>query len=239
MRRCAVSTIDPYHETSEARTLSDSQLAPRVRKRLGQAASPPAAAELQPRGRKAPRRGRDLHALLLGSPRAVLARLTKGDPLELRALVAKRLRRRHLLMDAERIHLAALVHCAREGAAYRGSMAFERWLEACVNRAIDALLDSPALQEQGRPVAELWREFAQPLGLSPERMARASVNFNALPLAVRRAFFQLVLGGRSLDEWAMSCGRPATELARDARRALQVFLDAAGPEAPPSQRTSS
>jgi len=177
---------------------------------------------------RVPRRP-NARGLLLGSPRAVLARLSCGDPLELRPLVAKRLRLRHLLMDAERVHLGALVRCAREGSSYSGQPSLARWLEQRVDLTIDEQLHVVEVAVASRPLASVWSELARPLGLSAEQMAAASASFNVLCADSRAAFFQLVLGGRSLDEWATSTGRSASNLARDARRALQVFLDATEP----------
>ena len=174
---------------------------------------------LEPSRRSNPR------ALLLGSPRTVLARLTLGDPLKLRNLVSARLRIRHLLMDAERVYLVALAHCARDGCRYRAQQAFDAWLKQRVERAIDDVLDAGPADAEAERSSAAWADLARPLGLSAVNMARASVNFNALPLNSRTAFFYLVLDGRSLDEWALASGRCASDLAWDARRGRQVFLD--------------
>lgn len=164
-------------------------------------------------------RGRGTDGLWRGGERAVIARLLEGDPLGLRPRIAARIRARSLLLDAERVLLEALATCAREGPLRRGRPGFERWLDGVAERAIDELLARPI--EAG----EAWSDLSRPLGFDPVRLARASTRFNALDEDARLAFFQLVLAGRSLEECAASRGRPAATLARDARRALQLFLE--------------
>jgi len=77
-------------------------------------------------------------------------------------------------------------------------------------------------------------DFARPLGLDPVRMRCACVAFNHTDLPARRAFFELVIEGRSLDDLAGSGPSSATAIARRARRALEVCLAAGGlPGEPP------
>ena len=57
-------------------------------------------------------------------------------------------------------------------------------------------------------------------------MRDACSAFNRLPSAERRAFFDLVLQAGSLDELAREGEGSATEIARRARRALDVILEA-------------
>jgi DNA-directed RNA polymerase specialized sigma24 family protein len=64
-------------------------------------------------------------------------------------------------------------------------------------------------------------------------MQQACAQFNDLPEPVRKAFFALVLEGAAPAEVARRSGCSLTEIARRARRALDVFLDRASPAAPP------
>ncbi len=57
-------------------------------------------------------------------------------------------------------------------------------------------------------------------------MSRACARFHRLAFPERRAFFDLVLHARSLDELARAGGESATEIARRARRGLDVLLAA-------------
>ena len=196
-----MSTLDPRRESAE-----------------GGAALVSTARLPAPRSVRRPERS----ALLLGSPRAILARIVAGDPLQLRPIVVRRLVERRYLMDAGRVHRRALVLCARHAGRYRGRPGLERWLERQIDAAIDALLE----EEGGSPAEEgPWAVLAAPLGLAAEAMCCAAGEFNRLPVEVREAFFRLVLEKVSLDELARLSPRSATELARQARRALQIFLD--------------
>jgi hypothetical protein len=124
-------------------------------------------------------------------------------------------------MDPGLVLGLALVRCARHAARYRGRPRLERWLEGEVDAAIDALVaEGGGTPEPGGP----WAELAAPRGLAPEAMRRACGEFNRLPLAAREAFFRLVLERASLDELARRSRLSATELARQARGALRVFL---------------
>ncbi len=85
----------------------------------------------------------DWRVLLAGaSPREVLARLTSGDPLALRGVVAARLSEQALLLDADRVWLRAVARVARFSTRYRGEPALERWLCGQVDDAILDCLES-------------------------------------------------------------------------------------------------
>lgn len=161
-------------------------------------------------------------ALLSGSPRAVLRRLTQGDPLGLRARVARRLRGRFLLMDTGSVLRRALAHVAHDATSLRPTAVLEDWLTERIDRAIAELLP---LAPESAAGGGLWRELAKPLGLDALAMARASARFNVRPLEQRRAFFQLVLAGSSLEACAERGETSPLKLAQAARSALQVFLE--------------
>ncbi len=178
-----------------------------------------------------------------GNSREVLARLVDGDPLGLRRAVAEGLRRGAYLMDADRLHVRALARCARAAPRYTGRPPLADWLAERVEDSLLDLLREDAEDERAGvpPDAErlaAYRELARPLGLEPAAMRAACVRFNALGEAERSGFFALVIDGRSLDDAARDTGRSATELARAARAAFQVLLDAAGsgPAAPGGSR---
>jgi DNA-directed RNA polymerase specialized sigma24 family protein len=67
------------------------------------------------------------------------------------------------------------------------------------------------------------------LGLDPDAARAACAKFDRLPLPAREAFFRLVLEGRSLEEVSAELAASATEVARGARRALDVLLASAPP----------
>lgn len=196
--------------------------------------------------------GGDWRTLLAGaSPREVLARLTSGDPLALRNVVAARLADQAYLLDADRVWLRAVARVARFSTRYRGEPVFERWLRSQVDDAILDCVengDAPPSGEAGVDERESSRStsfetLARPLGLSAQRMRAACAAFNACEPRDRRAFFALVLEREELEPAAARMELSPTECARAARRALEAVMEAAiRPEPanpPPSERRSS
>lgn len=166
--------------------------------------------------------------LLAGSsPREILARIVPEDPLGVRGLVAARLRRQAFLLDADRVHLRALALCARWAPRYHGQPDIHTWLERLVDQSIIELVreEQEELARVEEPAdAGAFHALAAPLGLDPRAVQLGCRAFNRLVPEERSAFFELVLCGRTLDEVARESGRPAVELARCARRALEVFV---------------
>lgn len=158
------------------------------------------------------------------SPREVLARLLAGDPLALQPRVAAALRSRALLLDADRALLRTMARCARMARRYRGHPELERWLDERVDEALLDLVreDAEGLRPEARQGGAI-EALSRPLGLDPAAMGAACAAFNLLSLGERRAFHDLVIAGRSLDALAAEEGS-ATEIARRARRALEVLL---------------
>jgi DNA-directed RNA polymerase specialized sigma24 family protein len=193
-----------------------------------QAADPDAAADAEPRARH-----QHWRQLLAGaSPREVLARLLNGDPLDVRRAVARRLRERAYLFDADRVHLGAVARCARFALRYRGQPELDAWLADIVDQTLLDLLREEQIGERSNaPTPEddrsVYADLARPLGLEPTAMRAACAAFNREGEPERRAFYALVIEGRSLDELARENREPATDIARRARRALEAVLVAA------------
>ncbi len=158
--------------------------------------------------------------LLLGTPREILTRISDGDPLQVRKLVAAHVAREALLCDADRFHLRALVHVSRLARRSPGGLA--AMLEESVKRA--AADDLRQADSPGRG-PDAFETLATPLGFSARAARRASGAFNRCALDDRRACLALLVEGRSLDEVARGAGVSASEVARRARRALESALD--------------
>jgi hypothetical protein len=171
-------------------------------------------------------------SLLQGrSPKEILSRIVAGDPLRLRARSGRRLEAQALLLDADRVFLRALALTSRAAARYRGQPEIEDWLGARIDEALREILeegeDRPRPDGTGVPRGpDAFETLAAPLGLDPRAMSRACTRFHRLPFPDRRAFFDLVLHARSLDELARVSGENATEIARRARRGLETLLAA-------------
>jgi len=162
------------------------------------------------------RRSQRRRSLLAGPPARVLERIAAGDPLGLQPRVERILASRSLLLDSEQVFLRALAICARRARRYRGRPGFERWLEQHVAEAIESLVEEGAGARTSQAPARL--------DLSGDALASACARFNRLPATTRRAFFRLVVEGRSIDSLVHPGGRSAPEIARQARRALLLFL---------------
>jgi DNA-directed RNA polymerase specialized sigma24 family protein len=129
------------------------------------------------------------------------------------------------------VHLRGLARCARAAVRYRGRPDLSTWLSSIVDESMAELLSEDHEAAHSGSCADAmhagaFSALARPLGLDPESMRSACVLFNRLPLPERGAFFDLVIEGRSLDACAKERGESATEVARRARRALDVLLSA-------------
>lgn len=189
---------------------------------------PPAHPTPATRARRAPRPVDWRSILAAASPREVLARLMNGDPLDLAHVVEERLKARAYLLDADRVYLRTAARCARLAARYRGDPPLATWLAERVDESLLELVDEEleALASGASPQGELavFESLARPLGLDPARTRRACAVHNALDEAERRAFREVVLEGRDLDQLARGSARSATAIARAARRALLAVL---------------
>jgi DNA-directed RNA polymerase specialized sigma24 family protein len=171
-------------------------------------------------------------SLLQGrSPKEILSRIVSGDPLRLRARAGRGLEAQALLLDADRVFLRALALTSRAAVRYRGQPEIEEWLGARVDDALREILEEgeEAPRPEGTGISrgpDAFETMAAPLGLDPRTLARACARFHRLPFPDRRAFFDLVLHARSLDELARASGESATEIARRARRGLEALLAA-------------
>lgn len=170
-----------------------------------------------------PERAREL--LWGGCPPEVLARIVPGDPLGLSALIGARLRERALLCDPERVLLIAQVQCALQASNWRGQAELSSWLLERIEEALGITLAED-------PVSAELQLFAAPLALDPRTLAAACRSFNCLPFEQREAFFALVLDSTGPDRAARARGLSLSELARRARAALRLFLEAASPASP-------
>ncbi len=177
-------------------------------------------------------RAGDWRRVLCGaSPREVLARMIHGDPLTLAARIEARLRMRAYLFDADRVFLRAAARCARLCVRYRGDPPLERWLDERIDESLLDLLRADAEGDaRGEPPGPqqlaAFEVLARPLGLDPAAMHHVCLVHNQLPEAQRKAFRELVIEGRSLDELAAAGAGSATEIARAARAALLTVLSA-------------
>lgn len=142
---------------------------------------------------------RDVHELL--------GRLAEGDPLDVRTRVRVRTRKAALLLHADRLLLRAVALIAFRAPLYAGRPPIDPWCDELVAFGAGQLLREDAAAElQGSPLADgeevhyvLFREL---FGIAPAFTRRASVRYHALPEAVRRVIWPVVVEGVGPDELA-------------------------------------
>ena len=172
-------------------------------------------------------RGAEPRAQILAgaSPRTVLARISSGDPLGIRGIVAARLRARWLVLDAEPVFVRALARIAAGAPHWRGRPPLAAWLDHEVDRAIDHVQAECARPSPRWPSASQPGEtLARPLGLDGPTARALLAAFNERTREEREAFQRLVLAAEPLDRVAGEAGVSASEIGRRARRALDALL---------------
>ena len=162
--------------------------------------------------------------LLCGAtPREVLARIVRDDPLRLRARIGARLLERCLLLDADRVLLRALARIARAAGRYQGRPDLGKWLDGHIDQALeDCRVSNTEAAGRLQPAGGAFHELARPLRLDAARLAVACARFNERDDEARRAFFQLVLRRPSTTHTQPAVlGMAELEALR---RALEPFL---------------
>lgn len=158
--------------------------------------------------------------LLCGStPREVLARIVRDDPLRLRRRIGRRLVERSLLLDADEVLLRTLARVAHASGRYQGRPELAAWLQAHVDRAIDACLRESGAADAGHDGRGALAQLAPPLQLDPAAVARACRAFNQMDEELRNAFFRAVLA-----RGASASRSSELATARAARLALEQLL---------------
>ena len=151
-------------------------------------------------------------------PEELLAWLVQGDPLGLRARLARRAAREAWLVDVERTLLRAQTLVALHAREWPpGDL--EARLEAAVGEALRQL----ALEEDAGGAPEALEFCCRPLGLDARVVGEACRGFNRLPVEVREAFFAVVLAGESPERSARARRLSLVEFARRARLGLELF----------------
>jgi hypothetical protein len=176
----------------------------------------------------------------LGSARAVLARLIDDDPFEIGPRCVERLRTEALLLSLKQVHLRVVARVAYAAQRYRGTPPLTEWLDQRIVESVDEVLREEREAERGGlPAADaaepLYRHIANALGTEHALARRACIAFNDLPLAVRHAFFAVVIERKSISRYVAEGNGPPSQVkarlrsATDAIRAATRWRDF-GPE---------
>lgn len=180
-------------------------------------------------------------ALLLSGerPSDVMARVTRGDPLDVGGRSVKRLRERAFLIDSGRLCLRAMAHIAHGAPSYRGDPPLASWLQACIDEAIVELMEEDAYEEAaGQEFDGEWRErygfLVDLLGIPPAKARKACIVFNALPPKDRRTFWAICVEGKSVHRYVAEGHGPPKKVEQRIEKVFRAlsFLDE-DDEAPP------
>lgn len=176
-------------------------------------------------------------ALLQGaSPRAILAKLCDGDPLELGPRVFEHLQASAVLVDPNRACSRAAARVAYAAMRYRGAPELGVFLRRCIEQSVAELVEEEAEDEvasllnddaPGAHLLFLWKL----LGIEPGLARRASIVFNQQPIEVRRAFLAVAGGRMAIREYSRQDGRPeegVRELLSQALRAMEAAIGKRG-----------
>jgi hypothetical protein len=168
-----------------------------------------------------------------GSPREILNRLLDGDPLQIGERTRARLTSTARLIDPERWTVRSMARVAFAAPRWDKAGALAAWIDAQIERAAEDLLDEDrAALIEPTVVAESEARHAflvQALGIEPEIALRACVVFNDLPFQVRRAFWALVVEGKSMASCVAEGLGSRQQVRADVRRALSALSQLSDP----------
>lgn len=139
-------------------------------------------------------------------PEEILPKISQGDPLGLQVVCMRRVRERALIFDPQRAFDKSLIEAAIELSLCTDELELSNdWMQGSVDRALSRLLNDDMLAEQAEPGKEprdvspyrfVHDAFTTPL----EVCRRATVEFHALPLRARLAFFYLLIDNMQVED---------------------------------------
>ncbi len=169
-------------------------------------------------------------------PRVALEAIADGDPLEIEALARRIIESGAWLLDVERLVTRGMATVAFAAHRYNGFPEVDRWVARELDKALEACLDEDrehVLEGLGVDAesAPNFHWLAQVLGLELDQVVPATVAFNALPQAVRRAWYALGVQGKTVEQCVESGLGSASEIRARANRAtltLSLLEDPGG-----------
>jgi DNA-directed RNA polymerase specialized sigma24 family protein len=163
-------------------------------------------------------------------PRDLVLLLRRGDPLGLFERGRRRLSERGVFLSPRRLRLRVQARVALEAPGYRGAPVLARWLDRCIDRSIEELVEEQhadevlELRPGGDRAYQCW--LASCLDVETDRARLACVALNALPEACRRTFFALEVEGRTPERLVAERGGTPGRIREQAHRARRAVLDA-------------
>ena len=185
-----------------------------------------------------------LRELLRGKdPRAILFRLSDGDPLALFDRCIEHLRRAAALLDVRRVTTAAMARIAYYGTHYEGDPPPSVWIAEQIDEAIVECIEEDARELVDRVALEAedprYSTLAELLDTSPELARAGCAVFHELQEELRVAFWALIVEQRSPAEVARELKVSPAEVRRRCERAVRAIStldpDAGEGDAPASR----
>ena len=161
-------------------------------------------------------------------PSEILAKISAGDPLGLQGICSLRLRDQALLIDFDRLLERSLAAVAIAASRSSADEFIPEWLLGQVDLVIRGILAEDAEEERlapGSPPRDpkyyrfVYLAYAVEVGL----VRTATVNFNALPIDARQAFFLLLVDGRPVDDCVRELGTTRGKLREDTLDGLRAL----------------
>lgn len=181
--------------------------------------------------------------LSLGSARAILARLIDGDPFEIEARCIERLGALALLLDVRRVHLRTIARVAHAAPRYRGDPPLAQWLAGIVDASAKELVGEDREEARSEvPTNESWDPryafLSEAMGIEPTQARRACIAFNVLPIDVRRAYYAVVVEGRTINRYVAEGNGPPDRVRLLLSTAINAIRAAIDPGEPPAGGTT-
>ena len=170
-----------------------------------------------------------LRALLHGdSPRLILERLYRGDPLNLAHRVPEVLAEVAMILDPSRVVWRAMAQVAHRAVlyGYRGER-LATWLRARILEAIESLLEEDWAEERQRlpidPLDDRYSSITKASSLAPHQARRLALTFNRLPDTDRRPLYEALYLNEPMERVAERHDLELAELQGRIQAVLLMF----------------
>jgi hypothetical protein len=166
--------------------------------------------------------------LVARSASILLDRLADGDPLELGPRLVDRMVDQAICVDGQRLIDMVVARVAHDAMGYEGEPSLDEFLNACIDKAIDAFLIREAEAESAGAPLEIPEDpyhvfFSQVLGVELPMARKISIHFHYLPLATRRAFQAIFVDQMSINRWVAEGNGPPERVMAQLKYALEMM----------------
>lgn len=153
--------------------------------------------------------------------------------MEIEARCRERMETEAYLIDLTRLHLRAVARIARAASTWNGTTTLEEFLVERIDVSMQELIQEDREAElSGIPSSEdesarhLFLE--ETLGIPAAMARRACVAFNYLPPRARRAYFAVLVQGKTLNRYVAEGNGPPEQVKADIELAVRSIDEAIG-----------